>query len=83
MSLDLSGEEISGIIEMFTNSGLDSENIFENCDYSCFDAIVLDLSGLIDSIGIDLANFGIDLSDYDLSAITLSDLIDILNISLV
>ena len=78
-SLDLSGEEISGIIEMFTNSGLDSENIFENCDYSCFDAIVLDLSGLIDSIGIDLANFGIDLSDYDLSAITLSDLIDILN----
>lgn len=78
-SLDLSGEEISGIIEMFTNSGLDSENIFENCDYSCFDAIVLDLSGLIDSIGIDLADFGIDLSDYDLSAITLSDLIDILN----
>ena len=78
-SLDLSGEEISGIIEMFTNSGLDSENIFENCDYSCFDAIVLDLSGLIDSIGIDLADFGIDVSGYDLSAITLSDLIDILN----
>ena len=78
-TFDLSGEDISGITEMFDNLGLDFASIFENCDYSCLNAIVLDLSGLIDSLGIDLAVFGIDVSDYDLSAIGLSDLIGILN----
>ena len=81
-SLNLSLEDISGIFEMFNNSNLDLAAVFENCDYSCLDAIVLDLSGLIDSLGIDLAvlaNFGIDLSAYDLSAIKVSDLLGILN----
>ena len=76
-SLNLSDLDISGIIDMFFN--LDLAGVFENCDYSCLGAIGLDLSGLIDSLGIDLAEFGIDVSDYDLSAITLSDVIDILN----
>ena len=78
-SLNISGEELSGIMDMFNNSGIDFESIFENCDYSCLDAIVLDLSGLLESAGIDLTEFGVDVSDYDLSAIKLSELIDILN----
>ncbi len=74
-SLDLSGLDIQGILDMLNN--LDS--IFENCDYSCLDAIVINLAGIIDSMGIDLEELDIDLSDYDLSAISLSDIIGILN----
>ena len=77
--IDLSNEDISGILEIFNNPDLDLAGIFENCDYSCLSDIELDLSGLIDSLGIDLAELGIDLSDYDLSAIKFSDLIDVLS----
>ncbi|WP_296881535.1 SAP domain-containing protein [uncultured Methanobrevibacter sp.] len=78
-SLNISSEDLSAIIEIFNNPDLNLDAVFENCDHSCFGAIELNLSGLIDSLGIDLADLGIDLSDYDLSAIKLSDLIDILN----
>ena len=78
-SLDLSGLDLSGIMDMFNNSDLDLGSVFENCDYSCLDAVVLNLTGLIDSLGIDLSALDVDLSDYDLSAIKLSDLIGILN----
>ena len=78
-SLDLSGVDISAIIDVFKNSDLDLSGVFENCDISCLDAITLNLTGLIDSLGIDLADLGIDLSDYDLSAIKLSDLIGVLS----
>ena len=78
-SLNLSDLDISAMADMFTNLDVDWEGIFENCDYSCLDAIVLDLTGLLDSAGIDLTAFGIDLGDIDLSAIRLSDLIDILS----
>ena len=77
-SLNLSELDISGIGEMFSNLDVDLAAVFENCDYSCLGAVVLDLSGLVDSLGIDLFEFGIDLSGYDLSAISLSDLIDVL-----
>jgi hypothetical protein len=78
-SLNLSDLDISAVLDMFNNSDVDLGSVFENCDYSCLGAIELDLSGLIDSLGIDLASFGIDVSDYDLSAISLSDVIDILS----
>ena len=77
-SIDFSGLDISGLKDMFNNFDLDLASVFENCDYSCLDAIVLDLSGLISSIDIDLSALGIDASGYDLSAISLSDIIDIL-----
>ena len=77
-SLNLSVEDITGILDMFNNSDLDLGAVFENCDYSCLDAIVLDLTGLIGSLGIDLADLGIDLSGYDLSSIKLSELIGFL-----
>ena len=75
-SVKLFGLDLSGIMQMFDNLDLDWDGIFENVDYSCLNAIVLDLTGLLDSAGIDLADFGIDVSGYDLSAIGLSDLID-------
>ena len=78
-SLDLSGLDISGILDMFKNSDLDLGSVFENCDYSCLDAVALNLTGLIGSLGIDLSALGLDLSDYDLSAIKLSDLIGLLS----
>ena len=77
-SLNLSMDDISGILEMFNNSNLDLGGIFKNADYSCLDAIVLDLSGF-GSLGIDLSDLGIDLSDYDVSSIKLPDLIGIVN----
>lgn len=61
------------------DSGFDLSSIFENFDYSSLNSIVLNLSGLIDAIGIDLGELGIDLSDYDLSAISISDIIDVIN----
>ena len=78
-SLNLSGSDIAGIIDMFTNSDVDWDGIFKNCDYSSLDGMVLDLTGLIDSAGIDVSDLGIDMSDYDLSAISLPELIDILS----
>ena len=78
-SLNLPVEDISSIIDIFTNPELDLGKIFENCDYSCLDAIKLDLSGLIDSNDPDLSSLGIDLSEYDLSSISLSEVIDIIN----
>ena len=77
-SLNLSGLDISGMADMFSNMDIDLEGIFENFDDSCLGAIVLDLTGLIDSLGIDLADFDIDVSDYDLSAISLADFVDAL-----
>jgi hypothetical protein len=77
-SFNLSDSDLGAILEMFANSDIDFAAIFENCDYSCLGAIELNLTVLLDSIGIDPADFGIDLSDYDLSSISLSDLIGIL-----
>ena len=77
-SLNLGDLDISAIADMFADSGIDFANVFKNIDYSCLGAIVLDLSGVIDSLGIDLADFGFDLPGIDFSAIKLSDLIDIL-----
>ena len=78
-SLNLSDSGIVGIIDMFTNSDVDLDSIFKNCDFSFLDAIKLDLTGLIDSMGIDLSNLGIDLGDCDLSAISPTELIGILS----
>ncbi len=77
-SLDLSALDLSGIKELFEKFDFDFESMFENFDYSCLGAIELDLSELFDSSDIDLSALGIDLSKYDLSAISLSELIDAL-----
>ena len=61
------------------NFGFDLGKIFENFDFSSLSGIVLNLSGLIDYAGIDLANLGIDASDYDLSAISVPEIMAILD----
>ena len=83
-SLNLSGVDFSAMADKFSNLNIDFEGIFENFDYSCLDSIVIDLTKLIDSLGINLSelcgllsDLGVDLSGYDLSAITVSDLIDV------
>ncbi|PWB87987.1 SAP domain-containing protein [Methanobrevibacter thaueri] len=76
-SIDLGDLDISAIVDMFTNSDIDFAGIFENIDLSCLGAIELNLTGLIESIDMDLSELGIDLSDYDLSAISLAELIGV------
>ena len=78
-SLNLDGLDVSALVDMFANSDVDLEGIFENCDYSSLDGMVLDLTGLLESSGTDLADYGVDVSDYDLSAIALPDLIGIIS----
>ncbi|MEE1149481.1 MAG: hypothetical protein UH242_00815, partial [Methanobrevibacter sp.] len=77
-SLNLSDLDISGLIDMFTKSDIDFTGIFENMDMSCLGTIELNLTGFIDSLGIDLTELGIDLSDYDLSAISLEEVMNII-----
>ena len=76
-SLNLTDSDIDAMIDMFTKSDIDFEAIFENCDYTSIDGMVLDLTGVIDSLGIDMAELGVDLSEYDLSAIKPSELAEI------
>ncbi len=76
-SLNLSDSDIDAITDMFTKSDIDLAAIFENCDYSSLDGMVLDLTGLIDSLEIDVSELGIDLSDYDLSSIKPAELAEI------
>ncbi|MBO7718675.1 MAG: hypothetical protein J6S29_00830, partial [Methanosphaera sp.] len=78
-SLDISTDDISGILDIFNNPDMDLGKIFENCDYSCLNAIKLDLTGLIDSIGLDLSSLDMDLPEMDLSSISLSELIGIIS----
>ena len=76
-SLELSGVDIPGLLEMLNSLDLDFEGMFENIDFSCLSAIELNLTGLIATLGVDLSELGIDFSDYNPAAITMSDLIDI------
>ena len=78
-SLNLSDSDIDAITGMFTESDIDFEAIFKNCDYSTLDGMVLDLTGVIDSLEIDVSELGVDLKDYDLSSITIAELAGILS----
>ena len=78
-SLNISGLDISAISDMFNDPDFDFGSIFENFDYSTLGAIKLDLTGLLESANIDLSEFGIDLSDYDTSAISIAELVDALS----
>ena len=80
-SLNISGIDLSAIADMFNDPDLDFASAFENFDYSSLGAIKLDLTGLLDSADIDLSEFGIDLTNYDLSAISVEELIDALSTS--
>ena len=78
-SLNMTGLDISSIAGMFNDPDFDFGSIFENFDYQSLGAIKLDLTGLLESADIDLSEFGINLSDYDTSAISIAELIDALS----
>ena len=77
-SFNISLDDLTAISEMFENPDFDLAAMLENCDYSCLDAVVLDLSEVIGSVDIDFDSLDINLKGYDLSEIRLSDVIDIL-----
>ncbi|AMD17141.1 hypothetical protein TL18_03360 [Methanobrevibacter sp. YE315] len=74
-AIDLSSTGLSGL----NISGLDLGSLFTNMNYSSLSSSVLNLTGLFDSLGINISDFGIDMSGYDLSAINISDISSILS----
>ena len=79
-SLDFNGVDLfSTGLSNLNLSGIDLGSLFANFDYSSLDSSVFNLTGLFDSFGINVSDFGIDMSGYDLSAINMSDITDILS----
>ncbi len=79
-SLDFNGVDLSSTgLSNLNISGIDLGSLFANFDYSSLDSSVFNLTGLFDSFGINVSDFGIDMSGYDLSAINMSDITDILS----
>ena len=78
-SLDFNGVDLSSTgLSGLNISGIDMESLFKNLDFSSLDTSVLNLSGLFDSFGINISDFGIDMSKYNISSITFSEITDIL-----
>ena len=79
-SLDFNGVDMSSISLSDLNfSGINMSSIFSSGDFSSLNSSVLNLTGLFASAGIDPSEFGIDVSKYDFSAITISEIQSILN----
>ena len=79
-SLDFNGVDLSSTgLSNLNISGIDLGSMFANLDYSSLDSSVFNLTGLFNSLGINVSDFGIDMSGYDLSAINMSDIMDILD----
>ena len=79
-SLDFNGVDLSSTgLSDLNISGIDLGSMFANLDYSSLNSSVFNLTGLFDSFGINVSDFGIDMSGYDLSAISMSNITDILN----
>ena len=62
-SLDFSEFDMAGMLAMLDNPDMDFESIFENVDYSSLGAIELDLTKLLDSLGIDLTNIPLEYTE--------------------
>ena len=79
-SLDFNGVDLSstGLSDMNV-SGFDLGSLFTNLDFSSLDSSVFNLTGLFDSFGINVSDFGIDMSGYNLSAISMSNITDIMS----
>ena len=60
-------------------SGIDISNIIQNLDFSSLISSVLNLSGLFNSAGINISDLGIDMSKYNISSITISELFEIID----
>ncbi|WP_406533230.1 hypothetical protein [Methanobrevibacter sp.] len=60
-------------------SSIDLAKLFTTGDFSSLNSSVLNLTGLFDAFGINVSDFGIDMSSYNMSAINISDISSILN----
>ena len=79
-SLDFNAVDLSSTgLSDLNISGIDLGSMFANLDYSSLDSSVFNLTGLFDAFGINVSDFGIDMSGYDLSAINMSDITEILD----
>ena len=74
-AVDLSSAGLSGL----NLSGIDLGSLFLNLDYSSLESSVFNLTGLFNSFGINVSDFGINMSGYNLSAITFAEILDIIN----
>ena len=79
-SLDFNAIDLSstGLADM-NLSGFDIMSIVKNLDFSSLENSVFNLTGLFKSLGINASDLGIDISGYDLSAINMSDITNIIN----
>ncbi|WP_407432718.1 hypothetical protein [Methanobrevibacter sp.] len=76
-SLDFNGVDLSSTgLSGFNLSDIGS--IFTNMDFSSIGSSTLDLSGLFKSAGINISDFGIDMSKYNISSISISEISDII-----
>ena len=79
-SLDFNGVDLSSTGLSDVNiSGVDLGSMFANLDFSSLDSSVFNLTGLFDAFGINMSDLGINMSAYDLSAISMSNITDIIN----
>lgn len=74
-AIDLSSIDLSGV----NVSSIDLAKLFTTGDFSSLNSSVLNLTGLFDAFGINVSDFGIDMSSYNMSAINISDISSILN----
>ena len=79
-SLDFNGVDLSSMgLSNLNLSGFDLGSLFANFDYSSLNSSMFNLTGLFNSFGINVSDFGIDMSDYNLSSISMAEITDILS----
>ena len=79
-SLDFNAIDLSstGLANM-NFSGFDLGNFIKGMDFSSIEDSTFNLTGIFNAFGINISDFGIDMSGYNISAINMSSITDILN----
>lgn len=79
-SLDFNAIDLSstGLANM-NFSGFDLGNLVKGLNFSSIEDSTFNLTGIFDAFGINISDFGIDMSGYNISAINMSSITDILN----
>lgn len=78
-SIDFSGVDLSSIgLSDLNISDFDLGKLFTDFNFTAMGSSILNLTGVFEAFGINVSDFGIDMSGYNLSAIKMSDITDIL-----
>lgn len=79
-SLDFSAIDLSSSgLSNLDIAGIDLGSLFLNLDFSSLESSMFNLTKLFDSLGINESDLGIDISGYNLSAISMSNITHILS----